>query len=128
MSVTQSGPTTGLTLPGTTLPDMTNSASAIAELTAYELALEGLFALQADTGAANAYAVALSPAVALFTGMEINFKAAHANSGASTLALNGGSAKAITKAGTTALAGGEIAANQIIKVIYDGTEWQLISQ
>lgn len=128
MSVTQTGPTTGQTLPGTSSPDVTNSSDTVALLTNYELAMEGLIALQTDTGTANTYAVALSPAVPIFTGMELNFKAAHANTGASTLNVNGGGAKAITKSGTTALAGGEISANQIVKVIYDGTEWQLISQ
>jgi hypothetical protein len=52
----------------------------------------------------------------------------HANTGASTLAINGGTAKAITKNGTTALAGAEISANQICCLLWDGTEWQLVSQ
>jgi hypothetical protein len=81
-----------------------------------------------DTGAANAYAAAYSPSPTLQAGLRLYFKAAHANTGASTLAINGGSAKAITKNGTTALAGGEINLNQIVQVIYDGTQWQLISQ
>jgi hypothetical protein len=46
----------------------------------------------------------------------------------STLAINGGAAKAITKNATTALAGGETNLNQIVQVIYDGTQWQLLSQ
>ncbi len=128
MASTQTSTNLGLVLPGTTSPDVTNANDTIALLTAALLTLDNLSGLQTDTGTANTYAVALNPAVALFTGMELNFKAAHANTGASTLALNGGSAKAITKNGTTALAGAEIAANQIVKVIYDGTEWQLISQ
>lgn len=127
MSATQTSANLGLILPGTTNPDNTNSAASVALLTAALLTIDNLSGLQTDTGTANTYAVALSPAVALFTGMEINFKAVHANTGASTLALNGGSAKAITKNGGTALSGSEIAAGQIVKVIYDGTEWQLIS-
>lgn len=128
MSATQTSTNLGLTLPGTSSPDVSDSANTIALLTAALLVLDNLAGLQADTGTANTYAVALAPAIALFTGMEINFKAAHANTGASTLALNGGTAKAITKSGATALAGAEISANQIVKVVYDGTEWQLISQ
>jgi hypothetical protein len=81
-----------------------------------------------DTGVANAYAIAISPAPALQNGLSLYFKAAHANTAASTLAVNGGAAKAITKNGTTALAGAEIALNQIVQVIYDGTQFQLISQ
>jgi hypothetical protein len=86
------------------------------------------WAYAADTGAANAYAAAFTPAPALVAGLSLFFKAAHANTGASTLAVNGGSAKAITKSGTTALAGAEISANQIVHVMYDGTQFQLISQ
>lgn len=80
-----------------------------------------------DTGTANAYVIALAPAPTLVDGSGFFFKAAHANTGASTLAVNGGSAKAITKSGATALAGAEISANQIVHVIYDGTEFQLVS-
>ena len=64
-------------------------------------------------------------------GVRVLVKMIHANTGASTLALtgwNGGSAKAITKNGTTALSGAEISANQIIQLVWDGTQWQMISQ
>jgi len=81
----------------------------------------------ADTGVANAYAVALSPAPTLVAGSAVIFKAVHANTAASTLAVNGGSAIAIHKNGTTALAGAEISAGQMVHVIYDGSSWQLIS-
>ncbi len=80
----------------------------------------------ADTGAANAYVVAFSPAPTLAAGSRVLFKALHANTAASTLAVNGGAAKAITKSGTTALAGGEIAAGQIMQVVYDGTQFQIV--
>lgn len=79
----------------------------------------------ADTGAANAYAAALSPAPTLVAGTEVRFKAVNANTGASTLAVNGGAATAIKKQGTVALAGGEIAAGQIVRAIYDGTNFQI---
>lgn len=81
-----------------------------------------------DTGTANAYAAAYTPAPILKAGLALYFKAVHANTGASTLAVNGGSAKAITKNGATALAGAEISANQIVHVVYDGRQFQLISQ
>ena len=79
-----------------------------------------------DTGSANAYAVALSPAPTLVAGSTVVFKAANANTGASTLAVNGGSAIAIKKSGSTALSGGEISAGQIVAVVYDGTNFQLV--
>ena len=81
-----------------------------------------------DTGSANAYAAVFSPAPPLVVGTRLMIKCVHANTGASTLAVNGGSTHPITKSGTTALAGGEISANQIVQVVFDGTNWQLISQ
>lgn len=81
----------------------------------------------ADTGAANAYVVTLIPVPSGYVaGMGVVFKAAHANTGASTLNVNGLGAKSIVKNGSVALAGGEIAAGQIIYVKYDGTNFQII--
>jgi hypothetical protein len=81
-----------------------------------------------DTGTANVYAIALTPKPTLTVGSRFYFQASHANTGASTLAVNGGAAIAITKNGTTALAGAEISLNQIVQVMYDGTRFQLVSQ
>lgn len=79
----------------------------------------------ADTGVANAYVVSLAVAPTLVTGTQAQFKAAHANTGASTLNLNGTGVKPIVKAGGAALTGGEIGANYIVRVIYDGANWQM---
>ena len=82
----------------------------------------------ADTGAANAYAVALSPAItAPVAGMSVCFKAAHANTGASTLSINGGAAISISKLASQALAAGDIDLGQIVEVVYDGAYWQLMT-
>lgn len=80
----------------------------------------------ADSGSANAYVVTLSPAPgSLVAGLEVCFKAAHSNTSASTLNVNGlSSGVAIFKNGTQALTGGEIVAGGIVTVIYDGTQWQ----
>jgi hypothetical protein len=81
----------------------------------------------ADTGTANAYAVAYSPAPTLVAGSAGSFKALNACTGASTLAVNGGTPIAIKKNGnSTALASGDIAANQIIDWTYDGTVIQIL--
>ncbi|HVI08011.1 MAG TPA: phage tail protein [Candidatus Binatia bacterium] len=81
----------------------------------------------ADTGAANAYVVTLVPVpTAYVSGMGVVFKAAHANTGASTLNVNGLGAKSIVKNGSIALVGGEIASGQIMYVKYDGTNFQLV--
>lgn len=119
----------GAVVPTTGAPDYGGGATDFADVC---LAIGSVDAklgqLLADSGTANTYSVTVPWTVTLTAGLELTIKAAHTNTGASTLAVNGGTAKAVTKTGTTALAGGEINANQIIIVIYDGTEWQLISQ
>jgi hypothetical protein len=84
------------------------------------------YTYSADTGAANAYAVTLSPTPTVVAGSVVTFKAANTNTGASTLAVNGGTAKALVKNGTNGLAAGDVAAGQIITAKYDGTSWQII--
>ncbi len=87
------------------------------------------FSYAADSGSANAYAVTLSPVPSLVAGEPVIFKAANANTGASTLAVNGGSPIAIYKqGGMTALAAGDIVAGQLVRLEYDGTYYQMQSQ
>lgn len=81
----------------------------------------------ADTGAANAYVVALSPAVtAHVTGMPIRWKAGHANTGASTF-NDGAGAVSLTLTDGTALPSGTIAAGGIYVTFWDGTKFQLLA-
>lgn len=86
-----------------------------------------VFVYGADTGTANAYAITQSPAPTIVPGSLVVIKAAHANTGASTIAINGGSPIAITRSGSTPLIGGEISAGQVVDLIYDGTNFQLLS-
>lgn len=91
--------------------------------TAYQ---EGEATYAADAEANDTYVITLAPApTALTTGMQIKFKANTANTGACTLNVNSIGAKAITKNGTEALGKGDIAAGQIVTVVYDGTQFQL---
>jgi len=83
----------------------------------------------ADIGAANAYAAVYSPAVtALTDGMVLEFKAANANSGASTFAPNGLAAKPIVGGAHAALQGGEIVASGMVELMYHAglTSWVLL--
>lgn len=81
----------------------------------------------ADTGVANAYVVSQSlTGTVYFVGMPIIFQAANANTGASTLDVNGAGPQAIVKSGSTPLSGGEINAGQIVLVVYDGTNFEII--
>ena len=82
-----------------------------------------------DTGSANTYAIALAPVVTAYVaGQEFNFKAGNASSGASTLNVNGVGAKNIKKKNDQAIAAGDIEEDAIIKVLYDGTSFQMLSQ
>lgn len=79
-----------------------------------------------DTGAANAYIVTLSPASTAYTaGMVVIMKAINTNIGTSTINVNALGVKNITKDGATALTAGDILANEIVFLIYDGTQFQL---
>jgi len=89
---------------------------------------DGAIDYAADTGAADAYVVTLTPALtAHVVGMPIIFKAAHVNTGASTVNINSLGAVAIKKNSSSALAAGDIAAGQIAIVVYDGTYYQLMT-
>jgi hypothetical protein len=81
----------------------------------------------AGAGTATAMTATLAnPATALTPGLEVNFLPLVNNSGAApTLAVNGLTAKPITKLGTTALIANDLTTLAIASVIYDGTEWQL---
>lgn len=82
-------------------------------------------------GSANALTLTLSPAPASYSaGQEFVFKAASSNSGAATLNVNSLGAKNIYKmsAGVLgAVASGDIISGTVYKVIYDGTQFQLLS-
>lgn len=83
-----------------------------------------------DSGAANAYVVT-KPAgttLTLTTGLPIQFKAANANTGASTFNADATGAKNILNADGSPLKPGQIQAGGIINVIYDGTQYMLVGQ
>lgn len=72
-----------------------------------------------DTGAANAYVVDYVPAVpALVDGMALWFKVKTANTGASTLNVNGLGARQIVGMGHSPLQGGEMVANGKALVVW----------
>ena len=88
----------------------------------------------AATFAGNAYAMNpldSSTAVAftaLYDGMLVRFKAAGANTGAATLAVNGLTTHPLVDSGGNALIGGEIANGQIVLAVYDlaNTRWAML--
>jgi hypothetical protein len=73
-----------------------------------------------DTGVANAYAVTYIPAVgAPVNGMQLSFSVKTANTGASTLTCNGGTAYPIYGNGHAALSGGELIAGGFVEVCFN---------
>jgi len=83
---------------------------------------QGTMTYASDTGVANAYVASFVPALpTLADGMRVTFKAKTANSGASTLAVNGGSAYPLYSHANQALQGGEIVANGLVEVEWNST-------
>lgn len=88
------------------------------------LAIEQLIAARSgnyspDTGVANAYVIAFSPAISAYTnGLSVKFRAAHANTAASTLSAGAGTAPLLREDGT-ALQPGDIPPNSVVSATYD---------
>lgn len=86
----------------------------------------------ADAGASDAYACNLSPAITTYTtGSHYFFKANTANTGQATLQLNGIASPVLIKKQiggiTTDLDNNDIRIGQIVEVVYDGTNFQMLS-
>jgi len=85
----------------------------------------------ADSGTANAISVTLDPvppSLAALVGSPIRIKkAAAANTGATTIAVNGLAATPLLLTNNTALTAGVLSASGILEAIFDGTNFQLIS-
>ncbi len=82
----------------------------------------------ADAGTTDTYVITLSPVPTSYTnGMIVHFKANTVNTGAATLNVNSLGAKTIVKEYNTTLADGDIKAGQLVSVIYDGTNFQMLS-
>jgi len=103
-------------------------------------ALEGLLARgfrdavegdRTSAGSANAYTLTPNRTIgAYYTGQRHVFKASFSNTGAATLDVSGLGPKNIYKptlSGLAALNGGEIQTNQYVDVLYDGTQFILLS-
>lgn len=82
-----------------------------------------------DTGSTDAYAITIQNYAAYAKGDIFTFKANTANTTAATLNVNGLGAKTIKKNGsTTDLATGDISAEEILLVCYDGTNFQWLNK
>lgn len=80
----------------------------------------------ASSGGTDTYAITVTPAPSAYTtGQVFRFKADVANTGACTLNVNSLGAKTIKKNVSSDLLDNDIVANQIVTVVYDGTNFQL---
>ena len=82
-----------------------------------------------DTGIANAYAIALNSILTSYVeGQSFSFKAVNANTGASTINIDGLGVKTIKRRDGTDLKSGDILAGSINIIQFDGTNFQLLSK
>lgn len=91
----------------------------------YNYATAGMVA-----GTADAITINFVPDLpALAAGLQVTFVAEAANTGAATLAVDGGTAKAIVEsADGSALEANDIRSGSMVTIVYDGTSWQQTSQ
>lgn len=83
-------------------------------------------AYAADTGTANAYIVAPSPAITAYSaGQVVTLKPGNTNTTASTIAVSGLSAKDIKDGNGNAIAPGQLQSNGIYQLTYNGTYFTL---
>lgn len=81
-----------------------------------------------DTGTANTYIIAPNPVITAYAKYQtFKFIAKTANTGASTLNVNGLGVKALVKDVNVALATGDILAGQVVEAIFDGTNFQIVN-
>jgi len=93
---------------------------------ATEIDMATLYA--ADAEASDTYVITLAPVpAAYYAGMVISFKANTVNTGACTINVNTLGAKSIVKRFNVALDTADIKAGQFVQLIYDGTNFQIIS-
>lgn len=91
-----------------------------------KISQDGAEVYSSDTGSANAYVVTLVPAITSYTtGADVSFSATNANTGASTVNVNGLGTKNIFKNGSLPLVAGDIKSGQIVVLVYDGTQFQM---
>src|SRR3990167_5770119 len=82
-----------------------------------------------STGSANAYVLAVSSDMPVYAaGQVFKFNANFANTGATTIAVNGQAAKNILKDHDVALEANDIESGQLVIIMYDGTQFQMLSQ
>jgi hypothetical protein len=81
-----------------------------------------------DGGAANAIALTLTSGLtfSLIAGLALDVLVAATNTGATTLAINGGAAEPVTDSAGNQIAPGALLASGVYRFIYDGTQYHVL--
>jgi len=88
---------------------------------------EGRVTYAADSGAANAYLIALPTTLTAYTaGLTVWMKASAANTGASTINVDSVGVKSIKQHDGSALEADDIASGAIVNLSYDGTNFLMV--
>lgn len=133
-ALTQSIAKDGQTVPTNNLPmggykhTNVNTASARTEYARASQVQDGtLTHLTSVSGTDTITASAPIGLSAYATGQKFSFVSNGANTGTVTLNINAIGAKSVTKDGTTALAADDIVSGAVCVVVYDGTQFQLVT-
>ncbi len=106
---------------GSTIQDTSDAVSAAN-------VQSGVLSYAPASGSGNNYQVSLPVSVGYTAGMMVSFRSNAANSGAVTLNVNGLGTRSVLKNVVQSLQPNDISAGQIISVMYDGNNFQVISQ
>lgn len=125
----QSPPTANLPMGGFKLTGLGNGAVASDSVTLGQVQSAAFHWVGTVGGTGDAITLSPSPAIAAYAaGQVFRFISSADNTGAVTINISGIGAKNVRKgSGSTALVAGDIAANTVQQIIYDGTQFILIN-
>lgn len=104
-----------------------NEADTINIIPTYTDIVNTAYVYAADAGSSDAYAITIPGFKGFVTGQVLVFYANTANTGACTLAVNGGTAKDLKSLHDQDPADNYIEAGSMVTVIYDGTSLQIVT-
>lgn len=88
----------------------------------------GLWTYAVDSGAADAMLASVYPApTAYVAGMGLRVKVAAANTGPTTISVNGLGAVAVVRSDGANLQAGDLAVGAIVDIVYDGSKFQIVN-
>ena len=125
----QNSPSSSLPMNSQKHTGVANASARTEYAAAGQIQDDALNYVASDSGSADAYVIAPSPAITAYTeGQRFGFTATNASTGASTINVSGLGVKSIKKHHDQAIAAGDIEAGAVVVVQYDGTNFQMLSQ